>query len=302
MTRRILLSLVAACGLLPMADAETKKASLYPPTKVDPVVDKLHGVEITDPYRWLEDADSAATRAWVDKENAYTRSILDNLPGREAIHQRLEVLLEIGSLTAPAPRKGRYFYLKREGKQNQPVLYVRKGLKGVDKILLDPNALAKDGTTALDWWFPSRDGNLLAYGLSKDGNEQSTLRVRDLETGEDLPDMIERTRASSIAWLPEGTGFYYTRYPAADNVPKGQENYHRHVFLHKLGDDPAKDVLVFGEGRQAEDWPNVALSPDGRWLVVTVEQGWSRSEVHFKDCKKTDAAFAPLTEGLDALF
>ena len=269
-------------------DAEERKPSPYPPTKVDPIVEKIHGVEVVDPYRWLEDGASPAVKEWTDQENALTRSVLDKLPERGKIHTRLEALLDIGSLSAPAPAKGKYFYTKREGKQNQPILYVREGLHGKDRVLLDVNALDKEGTTALDWWFPSDDGSLVAYGLSANGSEQSTLRVREVATGKDRADVIGRTRACSLAWTPDARGFYYTRYPAEGEVPKGDEKYHRRVFFHALGADPAKDREIFGGDRAKEDWPNVTLSPDGRWLVVTEEEGWAKTEVYFADLHAKD--------------
>jgi prolyl oligopeptidase len=274
----------------------------YPPSRSESVMDKLHGVEVADPYRWLEDVNSAEVKAWVEKQNALTQSLLEAVPGRSQIHERLGKLLEIGTITTPVPRRGRYFYTKREGTQNQPVLYVRHGLEGKDRVVLDPNTLSKDGTVALDWWFPSRDGRLLAYGTSRDGNEWSTLRVRNVDAGTDLPDVIDRTRACSLAWLPDGKGFYYTRYPAAGGVAKGDEDYYRHVYFHQVGTDPAKDPKVFGEGRSKEDWPNVALSPNGRWLVVPVEIGWTKTEVYFKDLQKEGSAFVPLVEKVEALF
>jgi prolyl oligopeptidase len=286
----------------PMLHALEKKTSPYPPSKTDQVVDKLHGIEIADPYRWLEDAGSPEVKEWVEKQNAYTRSVLDKLPGRDKIRARLSELLDIGTIGTPVPVKGRYFYTKREGKQNQPVLYVRDGLVGKDRSLVDPNQLAADGTIALDWWYPSRDGKLLAYGVSKNGSELSTLHVRDVDSGKDLPDQIDRTRACSVAWLPDGKSFYYTRYPAPGSVPAGEEKYHRHVFLHVLGQDPARDAKVFGDGRQAEDWPEVRLSPDGRWLVVIEEQGWAKSEVFFKDLHEPEAPLAPLVEKVNAIF
>jgi prolyl oligopeptidase len=274
----------------------------YPPTKKSDQIDTLHGATIVDPYRWLEDANNPEVKAWVDQQNAYTRAILDKLPGREQIHDRLSTLLEIGTIGTPWPAKGRYFYTKREGTQNQAILYVREGLKGRERILVDPNTLAKDGTVALDWWFPSRDGRLLAYGLSANGSEESKLFVRDVTSGQDLPDRIDRTRACSVAWLPDSKGFYYTRYPTAGAVPKGEEHYHRHVYFHALGTDPAKDPKVFGTGRPSEDWPDVTLSPDGRWLVVTEHQGWAKSEVFFKDLHTAGAAFVPLVENVKAIF
>jgi prolyl oligopeptidase len=295
----LLLTVAVLMSIPPLLHADDNKPA-YPPTRTGNVVDRLHGVAVADPYRWLEDADSLEVRNWVEKQNAVTRSVLDGLSGRDKIHDRLGTLLEIGFQGTPAPVKGRYFYTRREGKQNQPVLYVRDGLKGKERALLDPNQLAADGSVALDWWYPSRDGRLLAYGLSQHGNEQSTLHVRDVATGKDRGDVIGRTRACSLTWLPDGSGFYYTRYPA--DPKKREEHYYRHVFFHKLGTDPATDADVFGEGRAKEDWPNVTLSPDGRWLVVTAEQGWSRSEVYFKDRSRGGGRFEPLVEGVNALF
>src|SRR5205085_130134 len=147
---------------------------------------------------------------------------------------------------------------------------------------------------ALDWWYPSRDGKLLAYGLSEGGTEQSTLHVLDVERGEELDaDRIPHTRAASLAWLPDDSGFYYTRYPVPGSVPPGEEAYHRHVYLHILGQDWHQDQEVFGVGRAREDWPNVELSHGGRWLIVEVEQGWVRSEVYALDREHSDTGFVP---------
>lgn len=274
----------------------------YPPTKTEPVSDVLHGQTVSDPYRWLEDGDSPAVKEWSAKQIAFTRGVLDHLPGREQIAKRLDQLLQIGSIGVPHPHRGKYFYTRREGKQNQPVLYVREGLDGKDRVLLDVNALDAAGTTALDWYFPSDDGSLLAYGLSVGGSEMSTLRVRDVMTGKDLPVMIDRCRACSLAWLPDSKSFYYTRYPAKGTVADGEETYHRHVFYHRLGDDPANDKKVFGAGRAKEDWPNIALSPDGKWLAVTEQQGWAKTEVYVADVSGGAPTFQPLVEGVPAIF
>jgi prolyl oligopeptidase len=287
--------------------AQDTKKPAYPPTKTDNVVDVLHGVKIVDPYRWLEDGNSAETKEWVEKQNALTQSLLGKVPAREEIREKLGKLLEIGSLGTPTPRKGRYFYTKREGTQNQPVLYVRDSVNGKDRVLLDINELSKEGTVALDWYFPSRDGKLLAYGLSRDGSEFSTLQIRNVDTGKDLPDKIERTRACSLAWLPGNDGFYYTRYPAVGSVPKGKENYNRHVYLHFIGRDPAADPKIFGEGRDPEDWPTIGLSPNGHWLAVNVHQGWAKSECYVANVSAArsnpgDGKFISIAEKLPALF
>lgn len=275
-------------------------------TRRDDVVDDLHGVAIADPYRWLEDGTSAEVEKWTADENAYTRRVLDAVPNRDGIHRRLEELLTIGVVGSPAVRKGahgtRYFHVRREGAENQPILYVRDGLHGADRPLVDPNGLAKDGTTALDWWSPSNDGKLLAYGLSQNGDEDSTLYVRDVATGKDLADRIAHTRYCSVAWLPDGSGFYYTRYPAKGTVPAGEENYHRTVFFHRLGDDTAKDASVFGEGRTMTDSPSVVISPGGRWLVARVHEGWDKSEVYLKDLHAKNGAWVPVATGIHAVF
>ena len=245
----------------------------------------FHGTRVIDSYRWLEKSDSAETQKWVEEENSYTRGMLDRLAGREAIHHRLSELLQIGSVSPPQVAGKHYFYTKREGMQNQPILYVREGLNGTDRVLVDANQLAADGTIALDWYQPSENGKYLAYGTSPSGSEMSTLHI--IKTGTVLPDTIERTRAASIAWKHDNTGFYYTRYPKPGEVPAGQEMYNRHVFYHELGSDPsADDQLIFGEGRDAEDWPNVHLSNDGKWLLIDVSQGWTKYELFLMDLKK----------------
>ncbi len=254
-----------------------------PATRQQPGTNDYFGHKIIDPYQWLEDGSSPETQQWVAAQLAYTRSILDKLPGREKLHDRIEQLLEIGNLGETQVGGEYYFHTRREGKQNQPVLYVRKHADGKDEVLVNANQLSKDGTVALDWWQTSHDGKYVAYGTSESGSEMSTLQVIETATKKPLPDTIERTRAASIAWKPDDSGFYYTRYPKKGDVAKGQEMYNRHVFYHPLGGDPAKDALVFGEGRDPQDWPNVTLSNDGRWLCIMVEQGWTKNEVFLKD-------------------
>ena len=260
-----------------------------------------------DPYRWLEDGDAPAVARWTEAQNAATRKALDPLAGRAALEERLGRLYAIGSLGAPVSRpraagqkdqkdqkdkdgkaskagkERRYFYTRRDGAQNQAILYVRDGLHGADRPLVDVNRERADGTRALDWWFPSDDGARVAYGTSDDGSEESMLRVRDVESGRDTNEQIPRTRACSLAWTPDGSGFYYTRYPKPGEMPPGEEAYHRGVFFHHLGHDPAHDLKIFGDGRDRTDWPSVDLSPDGRWLVVSVAEGWTKSEVYLFD-------------------
>ena len=277
------------------------KSAVPPKARVDDTVDEVHGVKVADPYRWLEDAHSPATKQFVSEELTYTRTVLDPLPGRDKIHARLQQLLEIGNVNAPRSGGDRFFYTRREGTQNQPVLYVREGVSGKDRVLVDVNQQAADGTVALDWFFPSHDGKYVAYGTSPSGSEISTLHVIETSNGHLLRDTIDRTRAASVQWKPDGSGFYYTRYPKPGEVAAGQEMYNRHAFYHALGTDPAKDPPVFGQGRDAQDWPNLELSEDGRWLAITVEQGWAKSEVYLKDTK-SDAAPVTVAAGQPNLY
>jgi prolyl oligopeptidase len=256
---------------------------------------------VPDAYRWLEETDSAEVAAWTAAQGRFARHALDALPGRDEIRARLAALFSIGTVSPPTVRGGRYFYQRREGAQEQPVLYVRIGSAGVDRVLLDPAALSPDATSALDWHYPSPDGRLVAYGVSEGGSEKSTLRVRGVETGRDLPDVIPWTRACSLEWRPDGSGFFYTRYPEPGRVPPGEEDYHRHVFEHPLGEDWRRDALLFGEGREPEDWPSIHLSPDGRFLAVSVSRGWTRTDVYLKD-RTRGGGFVPVVEGIDSLF
>ena len=264
--------------------------SAPPKAEEKPIIDIFHGTKVLDNYRWLEDGKNPETEKWVEQEMAYTRGILDRLPGRDPTNKRLTDLLSIGSVSPPMIAGHHYFYTRREGLQNQPVLYVRDSLNGPDRVLVDANKLSADGTIALDWYYPSETGKYVAYGTSPSGSEMSTLHVIETKTGAILPDTIERTRASSVAWKLDNSGFYYTRYPKKGDVPDGQEMYNRHVYYHELSNDPEdhpddSDQLIFGQGRDPEDWPGLSLSNDGRWLLITVQQGWTKSELFLMDVK-----------------
>ena len=272
-----------------------------PKAEKRPLEETLHGVKIVDNYRWLEDGSSPETQKWVEAEMAYTNAVLDPLPGREAIHKRLTELLSIGSISAPQIGGKYYFYARREGMQNQPIVFVRDEADGKDRVLVDVNQLAADGTIALDWYQPSENGRYLVYGTSPSGSEMSTLHIVETKTGKTLPDVIERTRAASIAWLLDNSGFYYTRYPKKGDVPEGQEMYNRHVFYHELGTDPETDTKIFGEGRDPEDWPAVNLDNDGRLLLITVQQGWTKTELFLMDLKKGTPP-ERITTGKDFLY
>ncbi len=185
---------------------------MYPPARRSDHVDHYFGTAVPDPYRWLEDVDSPETEAWVDAENLLTRSLLDLAPGREALRHRLLALTNFERFSAPVHRNGRYFYSHNTGLQNQAVLHWQQGLDGTPHLLLDPNTLSADGTVALSGISLSDDGTLLAYALAEAGSDWITWRVREVETGNDLPDRILRSKFSGASWLPDASGFFYSGY------------------------------------------------------------------------------------------
>jgi prolyl oligopeptidase len=270
-------------------------------TRREEITEQRFGELVSDPYRWLEDDASAEVKTWVERQNELTERTLAALPARDVLRKRLSELLAIGSISLPAPRRTRQgslrlFYTRREAGDEQPILYVRDGLRGADRVLFDPNQNSpSDGSTALDWYEPSQDGSLLAYGISQGGSEDSVLYVRDVKSGRDLSDQIDGTRFASICWLPDGAGFFYSRYPAKGTVPAGEERFHRRIYLHRLGQDPQKDSLVFGAELPLTDFPSCTLSPNGRWLVINVGRGWSESALYLADALATPLTFARIT-------
>jgi prolyl oligopeptidase len=272
-----------------------------PPTRIDDVVEERHGVTVADPYRWLEDGASDATRAWTTAQNERTRTALDAVPARGRFRARLAELTAAGTAGGPAVRGDRLFTIDRWGDRDRAVLAVRSISAPVDgpgRILLDPADAAGEVTSAIDWYEPSPDGSLVAFGTSVGGDERSTLRVVDVERGALLPDALPHTRAASVAWLPDGSGFAYTRYPDPTDVGEAEAGYHRTVWWHALGDAPTDDRPCFTELPTKEAWPSVSLSDDGRWLLVHLELGWSRTDVHLLD-RQSDT-WRTVVEGLDA--
>lgn len=279
--------------------------SPYPLTRRQDIVDTLFGARVSDPYRWLEDGDDDAVKSWVLAQNAHTARVLGALPQRQGLLERLEALLRIGEISLPAVRRTsngtRYFYTRREGEQNQPVLKIRDGAGGGERTLFDPNLQSDKQLVALDWYMPSWEGALVAYGTSEAGSEESTLRVRDVASGRDLPDEISRARYSSVCFLPGGKRFYYSRFPAPGSVPAGEEKYHRRIYEHVLGRDPEQDPLVFA-AETMTDFPSCVISPNGRWLVVRVHQGWSKSRVYLADTATKPLKFIELTTNQEHVY
>jgi prolyl oligopeptidase len=262
-----------------------------PKARVAVVEDTFAGHTVADSYRWLEDADSVETQEFVRQELAYTRGLLDPLPGRDRINRELTELVSIGNIGTPQVGGKFYFHMRREGSQNQAVLLVREGIHGKDRVLVDVNPMSADGTVALDWWAPSDDGKYVAYGISHGGSEESTLRIVETASGKLLPDTIDRARHANVAWKKDDSGFYYGRTPKKGDVPAGEEVYHVKIFYHALGSDPEKDPLIFGERSSAgpssaQDVPVAQLADDeDRWLLITVYVGYTKTEMYLQDLK-----------------
>jgi prolyl oligopeptidase len=266
--------------------------------RTDDVVDVIHGVPVRDPYRWLEDGSSPEVAAWVDEQNRRTRAVLDALPHRRVLHGRLVELLRTPVTAAPTAAGGRLFTLDRAGDADQAVLVVRSAVDrdGVPaRTILDPVVLGggHDATASIDWFHPSHDGRLVAFGMSDAGSERSTLRVLDVDSGTLLAaDVIPDTRAASVAWALDGSGFAYTVYPP-------QSDFGRHVRWHGLGGSPGDDVVVFEALEDTTAWPDVSISDDGRWLVVHVEYGWTRTDVFLVE--RATGRRVTVIEGVEAV-
>ena len=255
-----------------------------PKAKVAPVEDTVQGHKIVDPYRYLENSSNPDTKLFVEQEMAYTRSLLDPLPGRDKINARLAQLLAIGSVDAPRMRGKFYFYTRRDAGQNQPVLYFRDSLHGPNRVLLDINKLSADGTVALDWWYPSEDGKYIAYGTSPSGSEESTLHVIETATGRTLPDAIERTRFSSLAYERKTVPPSTTRAIRKKATCLLEKRSTTSKFS-TINSEPIPPVIRSSSKTSATrrtSRPSLSREDD-RWLLITVEEGWTKTEMYLQD-------------------
>jgi prolyl oligopeptidase len=257
------------------ADAGDPAAPMrYPEAPRSETVDEYHGRKIADPYRPLEDPDSAATRAWVEAENRITFGFLESIPERAAIRDRLRDLWDYEKYSPPRQEKGRYFYSYNTGLQNQSVLYTTDSLDGPARVLLDPNTLSTDGTVALSGVAPSKDGRFIAYGIAAAGSDWNEWRVREVATGQDAPDLVKWVKFSGAEWLPNGQGFYYGRFPE----PRPGEdlkgtNYHQKVYFHRLGTSQPDDLLVWEDPEHKEWQAAPIVTDDGKYLILTLSKG-----------------------------
>src|SRR6266508_6169334 len=277
--------------------------SPYPAARRLDLVEDLHGNQVADPYRWLEDAGTEETQAWAAAQDRLLDGQRLGWPGRDRLRTRLGALLSAGVVSAPSWRVDRQFFMRRSAEQEHAVL-LTVDADGAERVLIDPMAIDAAGTTTLDSWQPSKEGHLLAYQLSEGGSEESVIRVMDVATGEQVDGPIDRARYSPVAWLPGGKAYYYVRRLHPDVLPEGEEQFHRRVWLHQVGTDPDTDVLVFGEGLEATNYYGVAVSLDGRWLTITASAGTApRNDLWLADLSASSLEQPNLRvvqEGVDA--
>jgi prolyl oligopeptidase len=276
----------------------------YPQTRADDVVETLHGVAVADPYRWLEDPDSAETEAWVSAQNEATFAYLRQLPARERIRARLEQLWDYPRHGVPGRKGGKLFYTKNDGLQNQDVYHWRAETGGDEHVLLDPNALSADGTVALTGAAVSEDGKLLAYGLSEAGSDWQTWRVREIESGVDRADELKWVKFSGASWTHDHQGFYYSRYDEpAPEAPTERALYFQKLYYHRLGTSQSEDVLVYERPDEKEWGFGGQVSDDGRYLVIHVWKGTDpKNGIFVRDLQDPQGRPVELLNEFDAAY
>ena len=276
----------------------------YPEAPRLDLTEDIFGHQVSDPYRWMEDPGSAERADWLAAEAALFTAERAHWPGRNILAERVRELLNVGVVGTPAWRGDRSFFTKREPGQEHAVLYTQVA-GGPVEVLVDPMAIDPSGLTTLDAWQPDKEGRLLAYQLSEGGDEESMLRVLDVETGSVVDGPIDRCRYSNVAWLPGGKAFYYTRRLPAASVPEGESQYHRRVYLHQVGTSAdEEDALIFGTGRDKTDYYYASVSRDGRWLFLSASRGTApRNDLFLADLSSSDPSSPELSvvqEGVDA--
>lgn len=277
-----------------MSDVEAQNAKgpfIYPNARKSDVVEEYHGTKVADPYRWLEDPDSAETKAWVDAENAVTFKYLESLPKRQQIKDRLTKLWDYEKFGTPMKEGDRYFYSRNSGLQNQSVFYWAESLEAAPKVLIDPNTLSTDGTVALAGISINENGTLMAYGLAAAGSDWTEWKVRDVATGKDLDDVIKWVKFSSADWSKDGKGFYYGRFPEpAAGADLKQANYYQKLYYHKVGTPQSDDVLIWEDPDHKEWRADATVSQDGKYLVFTIGKGTdSKHKVLYRPIDSHDA-------------
>jgi prolyl oligopeptidase len=271
-----------------------------PETARQPIVDLIHGQRVADPYRWLEDLKNPGARAWLTAQDRVARRFLSTLPGREALRKRLAELAYVDRTTAPLRRGERFFYERQHADKEKMVYYWRQGEQGQPNVLIDPNTLSDDGSISVHGVFVSYDGRRAAYKLSENNADESTLHLREVQSGKDSKtDTIVGAKYAYPSWNRRGNGFYYTRLPVDPSIEVSERPGHAAIYYHRLGQDPKKDRLVHPKTGDPRTFIHADLSRDGRFVFVYIYHGWTRTDVYFKDLRRRDKKFRPFVVGRD---
>ena len=273
----------------------------YPHTRAEDLVEDIHGAQVPDPYRWMEDLDSEEVRAWIEAQNQIAFDFLNRSSLRKNIQKRMTELWNYEKYSPPFKRSGRYFFTFNNGLQNQDVLYWMETLKDEPKLLIDPNTLSDDGTVALSGAAVSRDGRYLAYGLADAGSDWQTWRIRRVADGVDLADTISWVKFSGASWDADSAGFYYSRYDAPDGAALKQANYYQKLYYHQLSTDQSEDRLVYERPDQKEWGFNGEVTEDGHYLIIYVWHGTaSENGVFYLDLRNPESKVVELLPDFDA--
>ncbi len=281
-----LLTLVACSpGGAPTDESNLEESSLaYPEIARFQHVDTYFGVEVEDPYRWLEDLESAETAQLVESQNALAQPYLEAIPARAKIIARMTELWDYERATAPLKRGGRYFFEANDGSQEQDVLMVADTLDAEPRVVIDPNTLSQDATVSLADWEPSPDGRLVAWGVSDGGTDWKSWRVRDVDSGRDLEDSVRHMKFSGVSWTPDAAGFYYSRYPLGPDG-EGDGSQPVAVYYHRMGTAQSEDERIFAIEDDSGRDPYSEITSDGRFLVFNIFEGYSSNGVYYRDLK-----------------
>jgi prolyl oligopeptidase len=285
---------------LQSAHCQSKKRPAYPAAQVVTTVDSYHGTNVPDPYRWLESADSPETTTWVKSENELTEAFLNQDPDRGRIRDALTSLWNYPRYTPPTREGGWYFSFKNNGLQNHYVLYRHKDPKEEGTPVLDPNAFSADGSISLAGWAISKDGRYLAYGMSKSGSDWQDIRIRDMETGRDYDEVLQWCRGGGFSWKPDGSGFYYARYPQPGTVAKGDETRYNRVYFHLLNTPQSRDALIYERPDDKELSFSPFVTDDGNYLILFVYRGTDRRNRIYCRPVESNGPFTRLLDKADA--
>lgn len=276
-----------------------KKTYDYLETPIKVHKETLHNVELSDPYRWLENVNEPKVQKWIQKQNAFTEELLE-LPARDKLREELMEVMDYEKVTCYKITDDYLFYTKKVEGKNQPFLLTKNRDNGEEEILLDPNQWNEEGTESIDWFYPSPQGSLLVYGRSSGGDEVSTLYIFDLENKQQLKEEIPFTRNSSVAWNPDGSGFFYTRNPKPGDVLEGEEVYHRKLFYHIIGQNYEEDELIIGELEAKEEMISISLCSDNTHYIITRSIDWAKNDLYIMNLDEKIPQ--PICKGLDAQF